>query len=359
LPYIDTWAITAVPDREVMKMRVAAGEFTYQYRRLDHQALPLLAEFGEQNNYTVYLDTATNGSLQAIMFNQAYADDDEILKWNQTADFRRAVCMALDREQFNEAFYFGMGTMGSPMPLQGNPDAPDESYRTLWHTYDPDASNELLDSIGLDQKDSEGFRLRTDGSGERLTFELPLSDIEIYPESLEMITNMLADVGIHVVTPPMGNQLIGERQELDQIQWYKEYNWGAERIFMSQDAGRFNFPLTTGTWLGEQLAQYFITKGEEGMPPVDAEMERIFELYREGLGSTVERQTEIAREMWEIAVDQVYSCGIVGGLALWPRAFNNDLGNIPQGVCFDFHCRFPGLARAEQVYWTVPERRGE
>jgi peptide/nickel transport system substrate-binding protein len=344
-----------------MKMRVAAGEFTFQYRRLDHQSLPLLAEFGEQNNYTVYLDSATNGSLQQIMFNLAYVGDDEILKWNRTADFRRAVCMALDRDQFNEAFYFGMATPGSPMPLPGNPDSPGEDpWRTLWHTYDPDQSNELLDSIGLDQKDSEGFRLRTDGSGDRLTFELPLSDIEIYPESLEMITNMLADVGIHIVTPPTGNQLIGERQVNDEIMWNKEYNWGSERIFMSADAGRFNFPATPGSWLGEAIALWFQSGGEDGMAPdFDPELEKVLEMYREGLSSDVERQTEIAQEMWTILVDQVYACGIVGGLSLWPRAFNNDLGNVPQGVCFDFHCRFPGLARVEQIYWTDPARRGE
>jgi peptide/nickel transport system substrate-binding protein len=254
-----------------------------------------------------------------------------------------------------------MATVGSPMPLPPNPDNPGEDpYRTLWHTYDPTRANEMLDAIGLDQKDSEGFRLRTDGSGERLTFELPLSDIEVYPEALEMITNMMADIGIHVVTPPMGNQLIGTEQPLDHIQWYKEYNWGAERIFLAEDAGRFNFPATTDAWNGARIARWFQSGGKEGVSPeFDPELVRLLDLYRKGLSSTVEEQAGIAQEMWKIMVDQVYSCGIAGGLSLWPRAINNDIGNVPRGVCFDFHCRYPGLIRAEQLYWTDPARRGE
>ena len=42
-----------------------------------------------------------------------------------------------------------------------------EAWRNLAIEYDPDQANELLDKVGLDQRDSEGFRLRPDG--ERLS----------------------------------------------------------------------------------------------------------------------------------------------------------------------------------------------
>ena len=52
------------------------------------------------------------------------------------------------------------------------PSTPGEEYVTKWATFDPDQANALLDSIGLEAKDDEGWRLRPDGSGDRLRIEL-------------------------------------------------------------------------------------------------------------------------------------------------------------------------------------------
>ena len=40
----------------------------------------------------------------------------------------------------------------------------------MWATLDLKQANEMLDKIGLDKKDGEGFRLRTD-NGQRLRIE--------------------------------------------------------------------------------------------------------------------------------------------------------------------------------------------
>ncbi len=359
LPYIDRWTIDYVADVEVLTLRTAAGEYTFQYRRLTHQSLPLLARMGQEANYTVYLDKAQMGALEQIQFNMSYALDDEIVKWNRNADFRRAVSMAIDRDQINEAFYYGLAHVGSPMPGMASPENPGEDpWRTLWHTYDPDQSRQLLDEIGLTEKDGDGYRLRTDGSGDTLVFELPISDIDPYPELYEMIAANLADVGIRVRTPTRGSGLLGDQRDTDETMWRLTYNWGASRIFMGTDAARFNFPAMLGTNMGADIARWFQTEGAEGTSPeFDPHLVEVLDLYREGLTATKEEQTEIAQEMWKILVDQVYAAGIVGGLSLWPRAVHNDVGNNPQGVCFEFHCRFPGLARLDTFYWRDPARR--
>ena len=43
-----------------------------------------------------------------------------------------------------------------------------EEYGQAWAQYDPDLANQLLDEMGLDQRDADGFRLRPDG--EKLSY---------------------------------------------------------------------------------------------------------------------------------------------------------------------------------------------
>ena len=65
----------------------------------------------------------------------------------------------------------------------------------MWCTYDPDQANEILDSIGLDQKDGEGYRLRTD-NGERLRIELTATvpAFVLYDQHAEMIRRVLINL---------------------------------------------------------------------------------------------------------------------------------------------------------------------
>src|SRR5512133_3458499 len=89
--------------------------------------------------------------------------DPEIAKWITNADFRRALSMGINRDQINEAFYLGLGTPGTVAPSDINPYFPGAEYRNKYATLDVKAANDLLDKIGLDKKDAQGFRLRGDG----------------------------------------------------------------------------------------------------------------------------------------------------------------------------------------------------
>ena len=93
----------------------------------------------------------------------------------RTRDFRLALSHAIDRKTINEVVYFGLGT---PSQAVTSPYSPwgrttdegkklMEEWRTLATEYDVDKANTLLDGIGLDKKDSDGYRLRSDGK--RLT----------------------------------------------------------------------------------------------------------------------------------------------------------------------------------------------
>ncbi len=172
LPYIDRISMTLAENLEVLNLRAIAGEYDYQARHISLANLPVLLENAETGNYTIHLDPAQHGADGAFQWNQSYEADAEIAALLKTPDFRRALSLAVDRDKINEIIFLGIGIPGSAVVAETSPFNPGPEYRTLWATYDPDMANQMLDDIGLTEKDSEGYRLRSD-NGERIIIELP------------------------------------------------------------------------------------------------------------------------------------------------------------------------------------------
>ena len=107
-----------------------------------------------------------------IKFNLSYEADPEIAKWFSNADFRRALVAGHrprpdQRDVLARHRHAGLGRARATSTST----APGREYRTMWATLDVKKANEMLDKIGLDKKDAEGYRLRTDGKG-RLRIEI-------------------------------------------------------------------------------------------------------------------------------------------------------------------------------------------
>jgi peptide/nickel transport system substrate-binding protein len=109
-----------------------------------------------------------------LFFNLAYNKDTEIRGWFQNTDFRRALALGIDRTQLNEAFWLGLGVVGTPIPADIIPESPGPDYRLKWVTLDVKKANAMLDAIGLSKKDAQGFRLRTD-NGQRLRIQIDVA----------------------------------------------------------------------------------------------------------------------------------------------------------------------------------------
>ena len=119
LPYIDKVVLTLAENLEVLNLRAIAGEYDYASRHVDLGKLPVLIENQQKGNYKVHLDPGDYCDL-IIKFNLNYDADPEIGKWFNTADFRRALSLGIDRDQINETFWLGTGTPGSVVPVDSN-----------------------------------------------------------------------------------------------------------------------------------------------------------------------------------------------------------------------------------------------
>jgi len=197
LPYIDRVTWDQVEDPEAILLKAFNGEIDYMARHIGRPAnLAALTDNQERGQYGFY-GVGDIGSTQAgLMLNLNNPDPvkNEIVN---NFDFRRALSHAVDRQEIIDLVYLGVG---HPVQTAPHPSAP--FYKEEWATqhteFDPDLANELLDGIGLDQRDDDGYRLGPDG--ERFTLIFLVADVFgfQYPDVMELVAGYAEDVGLDV-----------------------------------------------------------------------------------------------------------------------------------------------------------------
>ena len=342
LPYIDQIQMTLAENLEVLNLRAIAGEYDLQERHTDIAKLPVFLENQEQGDYSVHLDPGAYGSDATLQINHSYDGDAEIARWLRTADFRRALSLGIDRDQLNETFWLGVGSPGSVAPAADMPQSPGEEWRTMWATHDPEQANQLLDEIGLTDKDGEGFRLRTD-NGERLRLEIfAISGAFVpFPRIAESIAQQWQEIGIQLVVSELERNLGMTRMRNNEHQIFMWANDGSELIYAFP---RHALPVDPAeAMMGPLIARWFVTNGEEGMAPTEEAMLEAIELYSSAGGQNTEESNATAQEIWKIIVDNVFSIGTVGvsPAVMGIRVVKNTLGNIPARQVNMQHARTP------------------
>jgi len=351
LPYFDRIVMTLAEDPEVLNLRAIAGEYDLQERHIDLGKLPVIIENQEKSDYTVRLDLAFNGSDTTFFINQTFDGDAEVAKWLKNADFRRALSLGIDRDQLNETFWLGVGIPGSAVPADSSPYNPGPEWRDKWSTFQPEKANAMLDAIGLDKKDSEGFRLRTD-NGERLRIEVQAVKAFLpWPQQAEMVAEHWKKIGIQAdIREFERGQAVGRtRDNKHQIMVWT--NGGTELLFLYAVLAIPVDP--TAAYMGPKYATWFASNGEQGVKPDDPEMLKIFDLYRSAGSQPEEERYKIAQEIWKIVIDQQYGIGTVGQspALMGVRIASNKLGNIPSRACIAQHCRTPGSSHPETWFF--------
>ena len=349
LPYIDEIVVTLAQDSEVLALRAIAGEYDNQARHISISKLPVFLENMEKGNYRIDMSRAFFHN-NVISFNHSYDGDAEIQKLIQNRDFRRALSMGIRRDQINEAIFLGLGVPGSAMIAASLPSTPGEEYVTKWATFDPDQANALLDSIGLEAKDDEGWRLRPDGSGDRLRIELaaPASIGWEWDGMLELVKDHWTSIGIFADLKIQERSLFETESRANNHQLAVWTNGGSSALWLYP---RHVLPVNlVEAYMGPDIARWYNSGGEEGMAPPYPEMEHALDLFRQGYGVGGDERNKLAQEIWSLVVDEVWQIGTVGqgaGIAVT----SNNMGNVPRNMCPAQHCRTPATSQPPTYYF--------
>jgi peptide/nickel transport system substrate-binding protein len=350
LPYIDKVSLGLAENLEVANLRAMAGELDLQTRHMDLQKLPAFLDNRDKGNYAVRLDPQAEAAQTSLQVNLSYVADAEIAKWLNTKDFRRALSLGIDRDQINEAFFLGTGTPGSVAPADDAPDSPGPEWRTKWSTYDPKQANDLLDKIGLDKKDADGYRLRADGSG-RLRLEITTVAAAFLPwaQQMEMVAQQWKKIGIQADIKDTERNLAVTRNQNNETQIYI---WGAgtEDLFLFP---RHELPVEpTEPFTGPLYAKWYATAGASGTKPTDPDLLKAMDLLRSGAGVEESDRMQIGKQIRQLIVDNQWVIGTVGFVPN-VRVIGNKMGNIPERISWKSRCRTPGATHPSTYYFKT------
>jgi peptide/nickel transport system substrate-binding protein len=352
LPYIDRVVMNLAENLEVLNLRAISGEYDLQERHIELSKLPVFIENQRKGNYTVHLDPSQTGSDAGLLVNTAFDADPEVAKWLTNRDFRRALSLGIDRDQLNETFWIGLGTPGSAVPGDGVAINPGPEYRKRWAVLDVKQANELLDRIGLTNKDGEGYRLRIDGKG-RLRIELmaPAGQILPYPQIGEMIKQQWRKIGVDADVKAVERSLAFTRSANAEHHMMFWTLGGSENLFLFP---RQVLPVEPAEChLGMPFARWYASNGTQGKKPTNPEMLRALELFRSAGGKKEAERIKIAQEIFKIIVEE---CWVIGTVGLSPartgvRVVKNYMGNIPARQVNDQHVKNPNTSHPTTFYF--------
>ncbi len=349
LPYIDKIVLRRFEDLEVFNARVMTGEVDMQHRHVLLDKVPLLKREGDKGNFRLFLWPNLGGSDGFIYVNQTWHGDPEIEKWLRSRDFRIALSLAIDREEINELIFLGLGVPRAFLPFPDNPYYPGSEYENRYAIRNLEESNANLDALGLDKKDREGYRLRTDNQ-KRLVINLtvPSQSYVDFAGISELLVNQWKDVGIAIHLSVLGETFVGRLHANNELHLTLGISGGSENPW--------TYPNMTIPVLGGGFAplvgDWYLYNGQKGVAPTGA-LKRLLEIYEEGNSLPKAKRIELGKELWRIHSDNLYNIGIVGQSPAMNGVVvvKNNFRNVPAFAPNSATLQTPGIARPEQFFF--------
>ena len=191
LPYISEQDEVYKNDNELRILTLVNGEADYKAQSLQLSSAPMLLEGQEKGDYKIYLKPEI--TLSNISFNVTHPDLGKRQVFGDLR-FRKAMSVAINREEINEVALFGLGSPKQYTGFSPMPDFIDKKWESYMIQYDPAMANRLLDEIGMVDRDGDGSRELP--NGKKIVINMQFSTQGIDPQIVEMVGQNWAEVGI-------------------------------------------------------------------------------------------------------------------------------------------------------------------
>jgi peptide/nickel transport system substrate-binding protein len=198
LPYVDRIVFTLAATN-LIPAKAGLGEADLQSRYLSMRDYTFLQKSARNSGVDVRLWESGSGS-QMALYPNLNTNDDEWRKLFRDVRFRRALSLAIDRDEMNQVIFIGLATPSNNTIVSRsvlfNPE-----YASNWAQYDPKLADKLLDQIGLTKRDAQGFRLLPSGRSTTLVVESQSEQTED-SDALQLIAEYWKKIGIKMVVKP-------------------------------------------------------------------------------------------------------------------------------------------------------------
>lgn len=219
LPYISEQDEVYKNDNEVRLLAIVNGDVDYKAQSLQLASAPALLDGQQGGNYTV--DLRPEITLGVFSFNVTHEDPAKRAVFNDVR-FREAMSIAINRQELNEVGFFGQGTPQQYVGFSPKPEFISDKWLNYKTDFDAAAANALLDQVGMKDTDGDGFRELP--NGEKLVIAMSFATQGIAGQTVELVAQYWADVGIQSVVKEVTPDEFRSAQsanKLDVMMWRK------------------------------------------------------------------------------------------------------------------------------------------
>ena len=325
LPYIDD-VVLLMGTTSLISAKAGSGEADLQARYISFDKFTFLKEAEERNNYKVRLWRTAKGS-QVALYPNLNSEDEAWRNLMRKADFRRALSLAIDREEINEVIYYGLARSSGDTVL---PDSPlyEESYQTAWSELDIDRANELLDGLGLTERNDDDVRLMSNGEPLEIIVTTAGESTE-ETDVLELIGDYWREIGVQIFVQASQREVF--RNRIFAGTSHMSIWAGLSNAVPTAEMSPWELAPTTQQQLQWPMwGHHYETGGQNGKAVEDDVAAELLDLFKAWQSATTQdEKSEIWKKMLSLYSDNVYSIGIVNG-ARQPVVISNRLRNVPE-----------------------------
>lgn len=347
LPYLDGLSMTQTSSTEDIVLKALNGEIDFMNRHIATLTnKPLFFDGQADGNYSLYETVESQMNTTTIQLNQN--SENPVLNelFNQK-DFRIALSHAIDRQEIIDVLFVGQG---EPWQAAPRPESRwfHERLAKQYTEYDVAKADELLDGLGLAERDGDGFRLGPDGN--RLTFRLDVTTdfAPYFPDVAELVKTYWAAVGVDLDVRTNERSFVYETIQANKHDVH----------FWTGDGGlgdaildpRYYLPVNIESLYALRWAKSFYEPSAPDAQEPPAAVKRQQELYGELQKSAdPDVQDQLLTEILDIAADEFR----VIGISLPPNGYgiaSNDFGNVPNLQPQAWVYPTPGPMGVSQLY---------
>ena len=332
LPYADSFIFT-IANNKLIPAKTGTGEVDLQARYLRFDDYTFLKKGEERSPYSTRLWKTAKGAHLAL-FPNLNVNNPILRKLIRDVRFRRALSLSVHRHEINQVIYYGLAIGGNNSVL---PESPlyRPTYRNKWANFDLQKANQLLDEIGLVQRDSSGIRLMPDGSPLHLIIETAGESTE-QTDVLELVRDSWLKIGIKIFSKPSQRNVFRNRifsGETAMSIWS-----GVENGLITANSSPAEFvPTSQQSLQWPKWGQYHETNGKAGEKPTGEHVIHLLELYQRWKNTAAQKEkSKIWQKILEIHSDQVYSIGLVAAV-LQPVVVSSQLKNVPLSAIYNWN----------------------
>jgi len=325
LPYADR-VVMVLAESKIIPVKTGAGEVDLQARSIRFDDFPFLRRSADERGFNVRLWKTANGA-QLALYPNLNCDDPVWKKLLRDAQFRRALSLAIYRDEINKIMYVGLAEPGQNTVLSGSPLYKPE-FRQAYAEFDLVRANRLLDQVGLTKRGTDNQRLLPDGRDLELIVEYPAEGTE-YIDVMRLIGDTWAKAGIKMYAKAY--QRVVLRRRVISGQTMMSVWGGIDYALIRPGLSPHEFAPTDevqAQW--PRWGQYYQSRGKTGEKPDDRAAEELLKLHKAWAAAD---SREARRGIWEkmlaIWADSVFTIGVVGGV-LQPVVVDKRLRNVPK-----------------------------